>query len=185
MFDSADGPDQLVHLDEVDLQVITALLGSGPVPVDPAARIDRLEALERLKSAACAAQARITSAVVDAGEPSRSVGAQVGLARHESPHRGRRLTGLAVALVDDLPHTLAALERGDINEHRAQLVADGVAPGAPLGLPLVDELTAEVTTYASIGLFDGVAPDITTMVDPAVLAGVYDADGTVIWPSGG
>ena len=79
-----------------------------------------------MKSAACAAQARITSAVVDAGEPSRSVGAQVGLARHESPHRGRRLTGLAVALVDDLPHTLAALERGDINEHRAQLVADGV-----------------------------------------------------------
>lgn len=67
----------------------------------------------------------------------------------------------------------------------SQLVADGVDPGAPLGLPLVDELTAEVTTYASIGLFDGVAPDITTMVDPAVLAGVYDADGTVIWPSGG
>ena len=67
----------------------------------------------------------------------------------------------------------------------SQLVADGVAPGAPRGLPLVDELTAEVTTYASIGLFDGVAPDITTMVDPAVLAGVYDADGTVIWPSGG
>lgn len=67
----------------------------------------------------------------------------------------------------------------------SQLVADGVAPGAPLGLPLVDELTAEVTTYASIGLFDGVAPDITTMVDPAVLAGVYDAGGTVIWPSGG
>lgn len=67
----------------------------------------------------------------------------------------------------------------------SQLVADGVDPGAPLGLPLVDELTAEVTTYASIGLFDGVAPDITTMVDPAVLAGVYDAGGTVIWPSGG
>ena len=63
--------------------MIAALLGSGPVPVDPAARIDRLEALERLKSAACAAQARITSAVVDAGEPSRSVGAQVGLARRE------------------------------------------------------------------------------------------------------
>ena len=138
MFDSADGPDRLVHLDEVDLQVITALLGSGPVPVDPAARIDRLEALERLKSAACAAQARITSAVVDAGEPSRSVGAQVGLARHESPHRGRRLTGLAVALVDDLPHTLAALERGDINEHRAQLVADGVGDLAPADRGRVD-----------------------------------------------
>ena len=65
------------------------------------------------------------------------------------------------------------------------LVGDGVAPGAPLGLPLMDQLTAEVTTYASIGLFDGVAPDITTMVDPAVLAGIYAADGTIIWPAEG
>ena len=119
MFDSAD------TLDDTDLGVMAALLGLAPVPDDPRERIDILEALERLKSAACAAQARIAAAVVGDGEPSRSIGAQVGLARHESPHRGRRLTGLAVALVDDLPHTMAALERGDINEHRAQLVADG------------------------------------------------------------
>lgn len=67
----------------------------------------------------------------------------------------------------------------------SQLVAEGVTADAPLGLPLVDQLTDEVTTYASIGLFDGVAPDITTMVDPSVLAGVYAPDGTVIWPTTG
>lgn len=119
MFDSAN------LLDDTDLGVVAALLADAGVPADAAGRIDRLEALERLKSAACAAQARIAADLADTGQPLRSVGAQVGLARHENPHRGRRLTALGVALVDDLPHTLAALERGDINEHRAQLVADG------------------------------------------------------------
>ena len=81
-----------------------------------------------MKSAACAAQAaRITSAVVDASEPSRSVGGAGRVGPPREPTPGRRLTGLAVALVDDLPaHPLAALERGDINEHRAPLVADRV-----------------------------------------------------------
>jgi NitT/TauT family transport system substrate-binding protein len=65
----------------------------------------------------------------------------------------------------------------------SRLVADGVTPAAPLGLPLPDQLTKEVTTYAKIGLFDGVAPDITTMVDASVLEGIYDPTGKVIWPS--
>jgi NitT/TauT family transport system substrate-binding protein len=66
----------------------------------------------------------------------------------------------------------------------AELVSKGVTPDAPLGLPLIDALTNEVTTYASIGLFDGVAPDITTMVDASVLQGIYDDAGKVIWPAG-
>jgi ABC-type nitrate/sulfonate/bicarbonate transport system substrate-binding protein len=63
------------------------------------------------------------------------------------------------------------------------LVKDSIEPGKPAGLPLVDQLTAEVTEYAAIGLFDGVAPDISTMVDPSVLTKIYDTSGTVIWPS--
>jgi hypothetical protein len=125
MFDSAS------DLDATDLAVVAALLAGASVPETGAERVERLEALERLKSAACAAQARIAAELADTGQPMRSVGAQVGLARHESPHRGRRLTGLAVALVNDLPHTLAALERGDINEHRAQLIADGTRDLSP------------------------------------------------------
>ena len=65
----------------------------------------------------------------------------------------------------------------------AELVSAGVTADAPLGLPLLDALIDEVTTYASIGLFDGVAPDITTMVDSSVLKGIYDATGAVIWPA--
>ncbi|HAP74509.1 MAG TPA: hypothetical protein DCR14_00310 [Acidimicrobiaceae bacterium] len=65
----------------------------------------------------------------------------------------------------------------------AALVGDAVAPGAPLGLPLVDQLLAEVTAYAEIGLFNGEVPLIDTMVDPTVLAGVYADDGTLIWPA--
>jgi len=53
------------------------------------------------------------------------VGAEIGSARHQSPHCGRRKLGLARALVDDLPATLAALGRGDIDERRAEIIADG------------------------------------------------------------
>lgn len=66
----------------------------------------------------------------------------------------------------------------------ATLISDRLTADAPLGLPLVDLLVAEVEAYAEVGLFDGVAPDIDSMVDTAVLAGVYDS-GVLIWPSGG
>ena len=66
----------------------------------------------------------------------------------------------------------------------SKLVSTSTSPGAPLGLPLVDELTNEVTTYADIGLFDGVPPVIDTMVDASVLDGVYDDTGTIVWPAG-
>ncbi|MEQ1703111.1 MAG: ABC transporter substrate-binding protein, partial [Ilumatobacteraceae bacterium] len=65
----------------------------------------------------------------------------------------------------------------------SKLVAEGVSADAPLGLPLVEQLTAEVTAYAAVGLFDGVAPVIDTMVDASLLQGIYDETGTVIWPA--
>ncbi|HEX5967753.1 MAG TPA: DUF222 domain-containing protein [Intrasporangium sp.] len=55
------------------------------------------------------------------------VSAQVGLARHESPARGARLARVAVTLVEDLPHTLAALTAGHLSERRAELVATGTS----------------------------------------------------------
>ena len=65
----------------------------------------------------------------------------------------------------------------------SKLVANGVTGSAPLGLPLVDELKAEVAAYAAVGLFDGTTPDIATMVDPSVVKALYDNKGTLIWPS--
>ncbi|MFB0836363.1 HNH endonuclease, partial [Arthrobacter halodurans] len=76
-------------------------------PDPDAAAVERIRALEVLKSAACAAQARI-AAGFDASQRARQaaagipanrrglgVGAQLGLARRESPHRGRVHLGLA------------------------------------------------------------------------------------------
>jgi len=63
----------------------------------------------------------------------------------------------------------------------SQLVVD-TNTATPLGVPEIDLLVNEVTVYADIGLFDGAAPDITPYVDTSLISGVYDADGTVIWP---
>jgi len=71
-----------------------------------AERIDQISELERLKSAAAAAQARITEAfdrsqrrtapsLKPTSEVSRSITAQVALARRESPARGQQHVGVA------------------------------------------------------------------------------------------
>lgn len=65
----------------------------------------------------------------------------------------------------------------------SQLIAESVTTEAPLGIPLPDLLLDEVTTYAGIGLFDGVVPIIDTMYDTGVLRGVYDDSGELIWPA--
>jgi hypothetical protein len=101
--------------------------------VDDAARVDQLQTLEMLKAAAAAAQARVTAAFEAsqraaqeaAGVSSRKVGAgigaQVALARRESPQRGGRLVGLARALVTEMPHLHAAMSAGLVTEWRATL----------------------------------------------------------------
>lgn len=106
--------------------------------VDPgageAALVARIEALERLKSAAAAAQARAAvafasvrrgaeeAAGVAARRRGRGVAAEIALARRDSPARGGRHLGLANALVHEMPHTLAALESGVLSEWRATLI---------------------------------------------------------------
>jgi hypothetical protein len=97
--------------------------------------INLIGRLEELKSVAAAAQARVTAVFAAgqrseqraAGVPERKVGtgiaAQVALARRDSPHRGGQHLGLALVLTTELPHTLAALEAGEISEWRATLVA--------------------------------------------------------------
>jgi hypothetical protein len=66
------------------------------------------------------------------------VAAQIGLARHESPHRGARLATTALVLVHDLPHTLDALTRGELSERRAELVARLTSHLAPEQRVVVD-----------------------------------------------
>jgi len=88
-------------------------LGSGADTADE--MIDQIRRLEELKSAAAAAQARVTAvfaatqrsaqraAGVSATEVGKGVTAQVALARRDSPHRGGQHLGLAVALTAELP----------------------------------------------------------------------------------
>ncbi len=72
-----------------------------------------------------------------------SVGAQVGLARRLSPHQGARQVGIATALVQDLPQTLAALEVGVISEWRASII---VRESSSLTRPDRRLLDAELAT---------------------------------------
>lgn len=113
---------------------LVRLAGMSP-ELDDAGLIDAIAGLERLKGAAAAVQARFTVAFkasqletqkqagVRRDDLGKGIGAQVALARHESPHRGGRLVGLAEALGNEMPHTLAALTAGEISEWRATLVA--------------------------------------------------------------
>ncbi|MBI3690793.1 MAG: DUF222 domain-containing protein [Mycolicibacterium aromaticivorans] len=106
--------------------------------IDPGAEesvlVERIAAIERLKSAAAAAQARLAVALdsqrraaeavagVPAARRGRGVAAEVALARRDSPTRGNRHLGLAKALVYEMPHTLAALEAGVLSEWLATIV---------------------------------------------------------------
>jgi hypothetical protein len=124
-------------------------LAGAPVPRSDGERVDLMAELERLKSAAAAVQARLAAAMaadrvagVDGREAQaraiRSVAGQVGLARRVSPARAHSFVGLARALSDELPSTLAALAAGEISEWQATLVARETAVLHPADRLAVD-----------------------------------------------
>jgi hypothetical protein len=117
--------------------------------------VDHLTAMEQLKSGLAAAQARVTARLAAervkseaaAGVPveqrGRGLAAEVALARQDSPVRGSRHLGLAKALVHEMPHTLAALTRGEISEWRATLVVRETAVLSREHRAEVDNLLAD------------------------------------------
>jgi hypothetical protein len=147
-----------------DLLALAAGLGRLERSVDDRARVDRIRALEVLKSAASAAQARDaadldasqralqSAAGVPADELGRGVAAQVALARRDSPHRGGRHLGLAKALVHEMPCTLAALEAGRISEWRATILVRETAVLTREDRAAVDRAVAgDVATLERLG----------------------------------
>ena len=96
--------------------------------------IDRVRVLEELKAAASAAQARAVIALdrlrneseaargAESTARCRGLGAEIGLARRESPARGARFLGLARSLDRDLPRTFAALTAGAVSEEKAHVL---------------------------------------------------------------
>lgn len=101
--------------------------------------VDRLRALEELKATCAAAQTRETAQLkrlrladeaaqgIATADRGKGLGAEVALARKDSPARGSRHLGLATAVVDEMPHTLAALTEGRIGEEHATVLCKETA----------------------------------------------------------
>lgn len=141
MTDSESRP----RLTTEDLSALIDELALIRLPQTDAGIVEQLGALERVKAAAAAAQARLARALqrTQPDQAPASIGAQLGLARRESPHRGGRLLDLARAL-DDLPQTLAALTAGDISEARALIIASETEQLGP-----IDRRAADLEIFPS------------------------------------
>src|SRR5690606_42066780 len=97
--------------------------------------VELLGVLESLKGAAAAAQARVSVDFADsqitqrlaegvpAGKAAAGLGAQVALARRESPSRGSRHLWLSRALVEEMPHMLRTLSAGFLTDWTATVSA--------------------------------------------------------------
>ena len=97
------------------------------------------------------------------------VAGQIALARRESPTRGSRHLALALALVRHLPHTLAALEAGELSEWRAEIIVREASV-----------LTAEQQNALDVELFDTLADS----ADSADSANGWEFWETGSWPAG-
>ncbi|MBC2638974.1 MULTISPECIES: HNH endonuclease signature motif containing protein [unclassified Rhodococcus (in: high G+C Gram-positive bacteria)] len=117
-----------------ELRAFTARLRCVEPCGDAGLGIEWLDAVESLKSVGCAVQAVATDDVatrmredrrarrLPRAEWDRGIAAQIALARRESPNRGGRHLGFARAVVHEMPHTLALLRSGRLNEWRATLL---------------------------------------------------------------
>lgn len=141
-----------------------ARLQSSRFDDDAAAGIDLISALETVKCASVATQAVVTDAVATAisnqrrelGKPKAQwrsgIASQIGLARRESTNRGGTHLGLARALVHEMPHTLARLKAGDLNEWRVMILARETACLTVDDRRTIDErLCADPATLAGAG----------------------------------
>lgn len=110
----------MIEQPDVDtVRNITAMLASCPVPDEDAERVSEIRALEELKAAAEARQAALAAGLTE----SKATASEVGLARRESHHRGRRHVALARIAPTELPHTWQAWRHGRVSEWRVTLVA--------------------------------------------------------------
>ncbi|PWJ25792.1 HNH endonuclease [Branchiibius hedensis] len=120
-----------------ELRAVRERLLTASDGVDPDLALVLIRELEELKNTATAVQAELSVVVHDsqraadqargisADETARVVGAQLGLARRESPRLGTRFLGVARAVVIEMPHTAAALRAGTISEWQTtQVVAE-------------------------------------------------------------
>ena len=131
---------------------------------DESALVEGIATLEKFKAVAAARQARLAVALdtarraaeAAAGLPAarrgRGVASEVALARRDSPARGGRHLGFARALVNEMPHTLAALETGALSEWRATIaVRESACLDVEDRRRLDAELCSDVTRLDGMG----------------------------------
>jgi len=116
-------------------------------------RVEELRRLEEIKAAAAAAQARVTvafeasqlarqeAAGVRREQRGRGIGDQVALARGVPASQGSRHLGFAKAMAE-MPHTLALLTAGRIDERTATLLVRETAALSLTDRTLVDHGSA-------------------------------------------
>ncbi len=171
---NVSAPCQSYDMEQIREKQAKAAVSAGHLPamsrgLSPSSTVSRdlieqLRVLEEMKSAITALQARVAVAFdlaqraeqaeagVPASERGQGVGAQVALARRESPNRGSRLLGFAKALVMEMPHTLAALNSGQLNEWRATLLVRETACLSAEDRAAVDEeLAPDAGTFEGKG----------------------------------
>ncbi len=144
--------------------------------------IDHIAALERLKAACAAGQARLTAQIhahqtardrarhIDRAQTARSVGTQIALARKQTPQRGNQHLGLALALTHEMPCTLEALTGGRISEWQATLLVRATACLSAEDRGRVDtELAPRMGTLSDRRL-EAAARAAAARLDPASVA---------------
>ena len=108
------------------------------------------------------------------------------------------MRGLAESLADPVAAANLAVEKVNANGNPnflspegevfrwatdAQLIIDTTPEGTAFGVPDATMLQAELDAYAAVGLFgDSATPDAASRLGNEIIASVYDANGTVIWP---
>lgn len=120
--------------------------------------LERVTALEELKSAVVAAQSKEAVAFetlrierdrlnrVPATDCGKRAGDEVGLAKKVSPGSGRKFLSTARSIVIGMPNTFKALAEGEISEDKARIMVDETA-----GLDGADRRTVDTRMKRSLG----------------------------------
>jgi hypothetical protein len=144
-----------------ELAAITGDPGSS-APLADAHRIDQLRRLEQIKAAAAAAQARIAVQFeasqlaqqdekgIDRRMRGRGIADQVAMARGSAASQGARHLGFAKAMVE-MPHTMALLTRGAVDEWTATLLVRETAILTFEDRQLVDERLCAMSVDTATG----------------------------------
>ena len=92
---------------------------------------------------------------------------------------------MSVEMIDAAGNQNFLTQEGELFRWQAELaeVLEGTPEGEPVGLIDPALFAAEYAAYVEAGVWPDGAPEDTMPFDAALAAGLYDADGKVIWPA--